>query len=174
MREGCLPIWLWAIFKWAHVMARNFICCATVAFSSLICDVESHPKSFFMCLSVRLRKDKSYEHFKLIWAAETFTAVAECWSDPSVIHGLPRDGSVWIASLSFHWATVVSDWSRWYLHSIGDSILYRTSSSNHLQDYLVLLHHFLTLFRLLHLAHSIGHLIRFHDFLQAFLHQLFL
>ena len=153
-------------------MSGNFICRSSMTFPSLICDVESHSKSFFMCLSVRLRKDKSYEHFKLIWAAETFTAVAECWSDPSVIHGLPRDGSVWIASLSFHWATVVSDWSRWYLHSIGDSILYRTSSSNHLQDYLVLLHHFLTLSRPQALSHSVGRLILLHYFLLSSPHRL--
>ena len=153
-------------------MSRNFICRSSMTFPSLICDVESHSKSFFMCLSVRLRKDKSYEHFKLIWAAENLTAVAECWLDPNVIHGLPRDGSVWIAGLSFHWATVVSDWSRWYLHSIGDSILYRTSSSNHLRGYLVLLHHFLTLSRPQVPSHSVGRLILLHYFLLSSLHQL--
>ena len=73
-------------------MARNFICCATVAFSSLICDVESHPKSFFMCLSVRLRKDKSYEHFKLKLTFDGLTTVAECLLGPNVIRGLPQVG----------------------------------------------------------------------------------
>ena len=153
-------------------MSRNFICGSSMTFPSLICDVESHSKSFFMCLSVRLRKDKSYEYFKLKWAAENLTAVVECWSDPSVIHGLPRDDSVWIEGLSFHWATVVNDWSRWYLHSIGDSILYRTSSSNHLRGYLVLLHHFLTLSRPQVPSHSVGRLILLHYFLLSSLHQL--
>ena len=106
------------------------------------------------------------------WAIGNLTTEAVCSWGPSAILCLPRVCLAWITNLSSHSVVARAYSSIWCLHSIDGSILCKTGNSSHPRDCLNLGRHFQAPSTVHRLRHWAAHPGLFHDFLQAFLHQL--